>query len=84
MHILTRANTSLKMSQTDIDKEKIMAKKSKVADEPKVIEEEVVTSPKEDDVDVFIREQLKVINNMSDKAKARRLAARVLRNKRKG
>ena len=61
-----------------------MAKKKK--DEPiaAVKEEEVVTSPKEDDVDVFIREQLKVINNMSDKAKARRLAARVLRNKRKG
>ena len=61
-----------------------MAKKKQVADEPKVIEEEVVTSPKEDDVDVFIREQLKVINNISDKAKARRLASRVLRNKRKG
>ena len=61
-----------------------MAKKSKVADEPKVIEEEVLAPSKEDDVDVFIREQLKVINNMSNKAKARRLAARVLRNKRKG
>ena len=61
-----------------------MAKKKQVADEPQVIEEEVIATSKEDDVDVFIREQLKVINNMSDKAKARRLAARVLRNKRKG
>ena len=61
-----------------------MAKKKQVTDEPKVIEEEVLTPSKEDDVDVFIREQLKVINNLSDKAKARRLAARVLRNKRKG
>lgn len=61
-----------------------MAKKKQVTDEPKVIEEEVITPSKEDDVDVFIREQLKVINNMSDKAKARRLAARVLRNRRKG
>ena len=60
-----------------------MAKKKQVADEPIFIEE-VITTSKEDDVDVFIREQLKVINNMSDKAKARRLAARVLRNKRKG
>lgn len=71
-----------------------MAKKSKAT---AVVEEEVVLTPslpmedkvepqtvKEDDVDVFIREQLKVINNMSNKAKARRLAARVLRNKRKG
>ena len=54
-----------------------MAKKDKAIDEPKAV-------VKEDDVDVFIREQLKVINNMSNKAKARRLAARVLRNKRKG
>ena len=62
-----------------------MAKKKQVADEPIFIkEEEVIATSKEDDVDVFIREQLKVINNMSDKAKARRLAARVLRNKRKG
>lgn len=62
-----------------------MAKKKQVTDEQHVIEkEEVITPSKEDDVDVFIREQLKVINNMSDKAKARRLAARVLRNKRKG
>lgn len=62
-----------------------MAKKKQVTDEQQVIEkEEVITPSKEDDVDVFIREQLKVINNMSDKAKARRLAARVLRNKRKG
>lgn len=61
-----------------------MAKKKQVADEPQVIEEEVIATSKEDDVDVFIREQLKVINNMSDKAKARRLAASVLRNKRKG
>lgn len=60
-----------------------MAKKKQVADEPIFIEE-VITTSKEDDVDVFIREQLKVINNMSDKAKARRLAASVLRNKRKG
>ena len=60
-----------------------MAKKKQVADEPIFIEEVIATS-KEDDVDVFIREQLKVINNMSNKAKARRLAARVLRNKRKG
>lgn len=60
-----------------------MAKKKQVADEPIFIEEVIATS-KEDDVDVFIREQLKVINNMSDKAKARRLAASVLRNKRKG
>lgn len=69
-----------------------MAKKKKDA----VIEEEVMTpsipmeeevqpqTVKEDDVDVFVREQLKVINSMSDTAKARRLAARVLRNKRKG
>ena len=62
-----------------------MAKKRQVADEPIFIkEEEVIATSKEDDVDVFIREQLKVINNMSDKAKARRLAASVLRNKRKG
>lgn len=63
-----------------------MAKKDKVTDEQTVAiqEEEVLTPSKEDDVDVFIREQLKVINNMSNKAKARRLAARVLRNKRKG
>lgn len=62
-----------------------MAKKRQVADEPIFIkEEEVIATSKEDDVDVFIREQLKVINNMSNKAKARRLAARVLRNKRKG
>lgn len=74
-----------------------MAKKNKVTDEPVAIEEEVLTPSipmedekiepqaiKEDDVDVFIREQLKVINNMSDQAKARRLATRVLRNKRKG
>ena len=62
-----------------------MTKKKQVTDEQQVIEkEEVITPSKEDDVDVFIREQLKVINNMSDKAKARRLAARVLRNKRKG
>ena len=63
-----------------------MAKKDKVTDEQTVAiqEEEVLTPSKEDDVDVFIREQLKVINNMSDKAKARRLAASVLRNKRKG
>lgn len=62
-----------------------MAKKKQVTDEQQVIEkEEVITPSKEDDVDVFIREQLKVINTMSDKAKARRLAARVLRNKRKG
>ena len=62
-----------------------MAKKKQVADEPIFIkEEEVIATSKEDDVDVFIREQLKVINNMSDKAKARRLAASVLRNKRKG
>lgn len=62
-----------------------MAKKKQVTDEPIFIkEEEVIATSKEDDVDVFIREQLKVINNMSDKAKARRLAARVLRNKRKG
>lgn len=54
-----------------------MAKKKITEDEPKAV-------VKENDVDVFIREQLKVINNMSDKAKARRLAARVLRNKRKG
>ena len=74
-----------------------MAKKKKVTEEPMaVIEEEVMTpsipmeeeiqpqAVKEDDVDVFIREQLKVINNMGDTAKARRLATRVLRNKRKG
>lgn len=71
-----------------------MAKKSKAT---AVVEEKEVLTPslpmedkvepqtvKEDDVDVFIREQLKVINNMSNKAKARRLAASVLRNKRKG
>ena len=52
---------------------------------PSIKEEEVQPQAvKEDDVDVFIREQLKVINNISDKAKARRLASRVLRNKRKG
>lgn len=62
-----------------------MAKKNKVTDDQQVVEkEEVIIPSKEDDVDVFIREQLKVINNMSNKAKARRLAARVLRNKRKG
>lgn len=63
-----------------------MAKKDKVIDEQTVViqEEEVLAPSKEDDVDVFIREQLKVINSMSNKAKARRLAARVLRNKRKG
>lgn len=63
-----------------------MAKKDKVTDEQTVAiqKEEVLTPSKEDDVDVFIREQLKVINSMSNKAKARRLAARVLRNKRKG
>lgn len=62
-----------------------MAKKNKVTDEPIIIkEEEVVATSAEDDVDVFIREQLKVINDMSNKAKARRLAARVLRNRRKG
>ena len=61
-----------------------MAKKKQVTDEPKVIEEEVLAPSKEDDVDVFIREQLKVINDMGDTAKARRLASRVLRNKRKG
>lgn len=53
--------------------------------EPSIPEDEIEPQAvKEDDVDVFIREQLKVINDMSDKAKARRLAARVLRNKRKG
>lgn len=48
--------------------------------------EEIIPKPSknEDDVDVFIRQQLKVINNMQDTAKAKRLAARVLRNKRKG
>ena len=52
---------------------------------PSIKEEEVQPQAvKEDDVDVFIREQLKVINNMGDTAKARRLATRVLRNKRKG
>ena len=74
-----------------------MAKKKKVTEEPMAVIEEEVMKPsipmeeevqpqavKEDDVDVFIREQLKVINNMSDTAKARRLATRVLRNKRKG
>lgn len=53
--------------------------------EPSIPEDEIEPQAvKEDDVDVFIREQLKVINDMSDKAKARRLASRVLRNKRKG
>lgn len=67
-----------------------MAKKKKVIEEeamkPSIpMEEEVKPQAvKEDDVDVFIREQLKVINSISDTAKARRLAARVLRNKRKG
>lgn len=75
-------------------------KKKKAVDEPKVEKKEEqaakpvlpateevkpkVVKKKEDDVDIFIREQLKVINNMTDTAKARRLAARVLRNKRKG
>lgn len=42
------------------------------------VEEEVV---EDDGLDKFIETQLKIINKMSDTAKARRLAARVLRNR---
>ena len=53
---------------------------------PAVVEEEVieVVEPKVDDKkssDQFIYTQLKAINKMNNPAKARRLAARVLRNK---
>lgn len=70
-----------------------MAKKKEIAEIEPVIEDvateepvevkpvEVQSSTKATDVDAFINRKLQVINNMSDPAKAKALAERVLRNR---
>lgn len=50
-----------------------------VIEEP-IVNEEVVEAA-DNSLDKFIDTQLEIINRMSDTAKARRLAARVLRNR---
>ena len=47
-------------------------------EEPK---EKVVVEKKNDYTELFIERQLKAINEMSDRAKAKRLAERILRNR---
>lgn len=67
-----------------------MAKAKKTAEviEAESVKEEVlekaVEEKKDDSVERFICRKLMAINNMPDRAKARRLAERVLMNNRKG
>lgn len=63
-----------------------MAKKKKVEPIEEIKAEEVVVNSVEEKSDAsfkeeFIREQLMAINRLPDRAKARRLAERVLRNR---
>lgn len=67
-----------------------MAKKKK-ADKPieeikakEVVVESVEEEVKRDYVDEFVTAQLMAINRLPDRAKAKRLAERVLSNRRKG
>lgn len=66
-----------------------MAKKKKVEPIEEIKAEEVVVESVEkvkepSNEDIFIAQQLMAINTLSDRAKARRLAERVLSNRRKG
>lgn len=65
-----------------------MAKKKKEPIEEIKVEEAVVESVEEkaemDFADKFVAVQLMAINKMSNRAKAKRLAERVLSNRRKG
>ena len=61
-----------------------MAKKKEPIEEIKakeVMVESVEENAEQADVEAFIARKLKVINEMSDRAKAKRLAERVLRNR---
>lgn len=66
-----------------------MAKKKKVEPIEEIKAKEVVVTSVEkkteqSDVDKFVTAQLMAINRLPDRAKARRLAERVLSNRRKG
>lgn len=58
--------------------EEIVNEVEEVIEEPK---EEAVIEEKPDYTEIFIERQLKAINEMSDRAKAKRLAERILRNR---
>lgn len=65
-----------------------MAKKKKEPIEEIKVEDAVVESVEQKavtpDVDDFVTKQLMAINQLSDRAKARRLAEKILSRKRKG
>lgn len=65
-----------------------MAKKTKPIEEIKAVEvmvesvDEIAEAPQvEDSVERFISRKLKVINELTDKAQAKRFAERILRNR---
>ena len=64
----------------EVIEEAAEVEESVVESEPEV-PAKVVEEPKANDVDQWYYAQLKVINNLSDKAKARRLAARITKNR---
>lgn len=78
------ASTSSKKWQANTDRRNLMAKKkSKPIEEIKVEDTAVESVEKTEAVseDEFIVRQLMVINRMPNRAKAQRLAERVLRNR---
>ena len=80
------ARATSKRWQTDTDRRNLMAKAKKKKEEPieEIKAEEVVVNSVEKsqaDVETFIMRQLMAINKMPDRAKAQRLAERVLRNR---
>lgn len=58
-----------------------MAKEKKIEPIEEQVVEEIEETEKVDDTERFIINQLVAINRMSNKARARRLAARVLSNR---
>lgn len=58
-----------------------MAKEKKIEPIEEQVVEEIEETEKVDDTEQFIINQLVAINRMSNKARARRLAARVLSNR---